>query len=162
MYDFEDNEILDIVSGKNIDRKNAYICSPLFDEAPEKLKDNMEQARLYMKITGHYMKVSAKAPHAYLPMLLCDRKPYERALAIKFGLELLEQCEMLLVCGDRLSQGMKGEIRHALKLKMPIVVFNQSLYEAVTDYADELNYSIKGISHNSDYVGLEGPAATLE
>lgn len=45
----------------------------------------------------------ARAPHAFLPMLLCDGVPSERAIALKFGIELLERSDVLLVCGNRIS-----------------------------------------------------------
>ena len=77
------------------------------------------------------MNVSARAPHAYLPALLCEQIPSERALALEFGMKLLENCEVLFVCGDRISNGMKGEIGKAASLNMAIIVFDESLYPAV-------------------------------
>lgn len=73
----------------------------------------------------------ARAPHAYLPMLLCDSLPSERALALSFGLSLLENSEVILICGNRLSSGMKGEIVHAALLRKPMVVFEEGLYREV-------------------------------
>ncbi len=67
-------------------------------------------------------------PHAYLPMLLCDKVPAERAIALDIGLRLLEQSKVLLVCGNRLSSGMKGEISRAVELRMDIIVFDEGLY----------------------------------
>ncbi len=45
----------------------------------------------YMHYAAKEMGLAARAPHAYLPMLLCDRIPNERALALQFGLRLLEE-----------------------------------------------------------------------
>ena len=109
-------------------RKKVYVCSPFSDPDADKQQENMRRARLYMLYANEHMGYLARAPHAYLPMLVCDKIPAERAMALRFGLELLEQSDMLLVCGTELSKGMKGEITHAAKLGIPIKVFDDELY----------------------------------
>lgn len=109
-------------------RKKVYICSPFSDTDPVKQMDNMRRARLYMLYAYEHMGYLARAPHAYLPMLVCDTIPAERAMAIRFGLELLEQSDLLLVCGTELTKGMRGEITHASKLGIPIITFDDDLY----------------------------------
>ncbi len=109
-------------------KKKVYICSPYSDPDSEKQQENMRRARLYMLYANEHMGYLARAPHAYLPMLVCDRIPSERAMALRFGLELLEMSDMLLVCGTVLSRGMEGEIAHAAKLSIPIIVFDDELY----------------------------------
>ena len=109
-------------------RKKVYICSPYSDPDPEKQLENMRRARLYMLYANEHMGYLARAPHAYLPMLICDGIPAERAMALRFGLELLEESDLLLVCGTVLSKGMKGEITHAAKLGIPILIFDDELY----------------------------------
>ena len=109
-------------------RKKAYICSPFHDPAVEKQRDNMLRARLYMLYANEHMGYLARAPHAYLPMLVCDRVPAERAMALRFGLELLENSDQMLVCGTVMTKGMQGEITHAAKLGSPIKVFDDDLY----------------------------------
>lgn len=109
-------------------RKKAYICSPYSADDKEGLLRNMRTARAYMFYAFKKMGMCARAPHAFLPMLLCDNVPNERAIALKFGLELLERSDVLLVCGNRISNGMKNEIAHATMLKLPIFVFDDRLY----------------------------------
>lgn len=109
-------------------RKKAYICSPFHDPVVEKQRDNMLRARLYMLYANEHMGYLARAPHAYLPMLVCDRIPAERAMALRFGLELLELSDVMLVCGTELSKGMRDEITHAAKLGIPIVTFDEDLH----------------------------------
>ena len=70
-------------------RKRAYICSPLSAEKDVDFLRNMHSARAYMYYAFEKMEMYARAPHAYLPMLLCDRIPSERDLALNFGLSLL-------------------------------------------------------------------------
>ena len=82
-------------------RKKVYICSPFSDTDPVKQLDNMRRARLYMLYAYEHMGYLARAPHAYLPML---------------------------VCGTDLTKGMRGEITHAAKLGIPIIAFDDDLY----------------------------------
>lgn len=109
-------------------KKKAYIFSPYADPNPSMQVENMRRARLYMLYAKEHMGYAVRAPHAYLPMLLCDSVAAERAMALRFGLELLEQSDILLVCGTVMSKGMKGEIVHAAKLGIPIQVFDNQLY----------------------------------
>ena len=109
-------------------RKRAYICSPLNGETNEEILSNMRYARFCMLYAHERMNLLARAPHAYLPMLLCDRLPAERALALEFGLRLLDESEILLVCGNRVSRGMAGEICHAAKLRMEIRTFDEEVF----------------------------------
>ena len=111
----------------NRHQKKVYICSPYSDPDLEQQLDNMRRARLYMLYAFEHMGYLARAPHAYLPMLVCDGIPTERAMALRFGLELLERSDLLLVCGTTLSKGMKGEITHAAKLGIPIQVIIEYL-----------------------------------
>lgn len=108
--------------------KRAYVCSPCSGSTAGETKRNIQAARFYMWYVFENMDLIARAPHAYLPILLSDRIPGERALALRFGLELLEQSELLLVCGKLLTSGMTGEITKAAELKMPIVAFDEELY----------------------------------
>lgn len=109
-------------------RKRAYICSPLNGETNEEILSNMRYARFCMLYVHERMNLLARAPHAYLPMLLCDRLPAERSLALEFGLRLLAESNLLLVCGTRVSRGMAGEIRHAAKLQMEIQTFDEEVF----------------------------------
>lgn len=109
-------------------RKRAYICSPLCGITAEEELSNIWNARAYMLYVRTMLGYLARAPHAYLPMFLCDHVAAERALALQFGLQLLEQSEMLLVCGERISRGMKGEIFHAARLGIPITVYCEEIH----------------------------------
>ena len=109
-------------------KKKAYICSPLGATKKEQVLVNMRDAKAYMYYASETLGCVARAPHAYLPALLCDKIPAERALALEFGLKLLEQCEILLVCGERISDGMLSEIIRSTKLNMDILVFDNDVY----------------------------------
>lgn len=111
--------------------EKAYVCSPLSADSREQLGVNIRTARVYMLLANKDLGYAARAPHAYLPLLLNDSIPAERALAIDFGLRLLEQSDILLVCGSRISCGMEGEIRHAASLKMAILTFDETVHRNV-------------------------------
>ena len=76
-------------------RKRAYICSPLSGSTAEEELSNIWRARAYMLYARTMLGYLARAPHAYLPMLLCDHVAAERALALQFGFQLLEQSLMV-------------------------------------------------------------------
>ena len=109
-HDYWEQELMYQFITEDKCRKKAYVCSPYSAENNEGMLQNMRTARAYMFYALKKMGMCARAPHAFLPMLLCDSVPSERAIALKFGIELLERSDVLLVCSNRISNGMKSEI----------------------------------------------------
>lgn len=134
----------------------AYICSPLGAKSEEEAVKNMYMARAYMYYVYKEMEQLARAPHAYLPMLLCDFLPEERALALQFGLRLLEKCDRLMVCGDRISTGMKGEILHAISINMRILTFSNPMYKKVCEYVKQENGDMERVELVEDHPFMAG------
>ena len=126
-------------------RKRAYICSPFRADTREQREKNLRTARAYMFYANKKMNMNAAAPHAYLPLLLCDEIPAERAIALRFGLEILEQSDVMLVCGNKLSNGMRGEIAKAALLRLPITVFDEGLYLEVQKLVTQNNGNKKSV-----------------
>jgi len=91
----------------------TYVCSPLSAPTRAEITVNAQRARTYMAMCEREFGCRAVAPHAYLPYLLDDFNPEERALALSFGASLLALCDRLVIYGDRISSGMKEEIRRA-------------------------------------------------
>lgn len=116
-------------------QKTAYICSPLRANDSNQMLKKMFAARAYMSYARDKLAYRAKAPHAYLPMLLCDHVSAERTLALRFGLSLMEMCDDVLICGNRLSNGMMGEIVQAIACNKKIIVFDEGLYHEVMKLA---------------------------
>ena len=145
-------------------KKRAYICSPLSAEDDTDFLRNMHAARAYMYYASEKMEMYARAPHAYLPMLLCDRLPSERALALSFGLSLLENSEVILICGNRLSSGMKGEIAYAVLFQMPMMVFDEGLYHEVQKEITKHggNKRFVQLDRENFVMGFSSPASYLE
>ena len=98
----------------------TYVCSPLSASSRAAMLANSAKANTYMVLAEREFGGKAVAPHAYLPYLLDDRIPEERALALEFGLKLLGLCDRIVVFGEVISEGMRGEIAYAEKLGLPV------------------------------------------
>jgi hypothetical protein len=108
--------------------ERVYICSPCRADTPDGVIRNMMAARVYMFYAYIHFAGVPKAPHAYLPVLLSDFYEDERALALRFGKRFLKTSDKMLVCGNRLSDGMYSEIKAAVKRGIPVQVFNNDAY----------------------------------
>lgn len=98
----------------------TYVCSPLSAATRTAMLTNAAKAMSYMAMAEREFGERAVAPHAYLPYLLDDRIPAERALALEFGQKLLALCSRLVVYGVRVSDGMQKEIAMAQQLGIPV------------------------------------------
>ena len=128
----------------------TYVCSPLSAPTRAEITVNSQRARTYMAMCEREFGCRAVAPHAYLPYLLDDSNPEERALALSFGASLLALCDRLVIYGDRISSGMKEEIQRAQELGIPILNRQIQLSDGSSDPVIVGRY-INGISLN----GLE-------
>ena len=128
----------------------TYVCSPLSAPTRVEIMANAQRARTYMAMSEREFGCRAVAPHAYLPYLLDDSNPEERALALSFGASLLALCDRLVIYGDRISSGMKEEIQSARELGIPIFDRQTELSDDPSDPVIVGRY-INGISLN----GLE-------
>ena len=99
----------------------VYICSPLSADTAEGVRLNMLKTREQMEVVSEIYNCRAIAPHAILPEYLDDHNPEERALGLKFGLDLLKLCKLMVVCGDVISDGMRRELEVAKELGIDII-----------------------------------------
>lgn len=106
--------------------RKIYVCSPLSASTEEGIRQNMLTARRYMERISALFCCRAVAPHAFLPAFLDDHTPEERELALHFGLKFLEGCDALVICGNRISRGMEGEIIHAINCGIDILHYTES------------------------------------
>ncbi len=97
----------------------VYICSPLSAPTKEGIRKNMEKAAYYAGLVSGVTGGRAIAPHSFLPEYLDDNIPEEREAALAFGLSVLRLSKAIIVCGSRISSGMRGEIRLAGELNIP-------------------------------------------
>ena len=98
----------------------VYICSPLSAPTERQIRENMKKASEYAELVVRQFHCRAIAPHSFLPAYLDDRIPEERELCLAFGISVLKLCRAVIVCGDRISKGMEGEIRAARDCKIPV------------------------------------------
>ncbi len=102
----------------------VYICSPFAGE----VEINIENARRYSRfaVEKGYLPIT---PHLLYPQFLDDDSQRERDLGLFFGLVLLDRCTEVWVFGDRISNGMKAEIKRANSKGQIIRYFNYDLVE---------------------------------
>lgn len=134
----------------------AYVCSPLSSSSRTQMRENMRNAKAYMFYVLNRMVYDPCAPHACLPLILNDARAKDRETALKIGLLLLEGCRVLFVCGARMSEGMRGEIRQAAKKKIRIIVFNENLYEETKRLAGK---SAVHLADDHPFLAMSTPAA---
>lgn len=106
----------------------VYICSPLSAPTKEGIRQNMEKAAHYARLVSGTFGCRAIAPHSFLPEYLDDNIPEEREAGLAFGLSVLKLSRAIIVCGSRISSGMRGEIKMAGELNIPAY--------ALIEYAD--------------------------
>ena len=113
--------------------KLIYVCSPLRGD----IEGNIKKANEYCREIAMQGNIPF-APHCVFTQFLDDMVAVEREMGIKMGLSLLPKCDELMVCGDRISEGMKEEIDLAYRLGVPVKFANQLLQEV---YASELEHA---------------------
>jgi hypothetical protein len=69
------------------------------------------------------------APHIYFTQFLDEDSKRERAIGLKYGLELLWKCRELWVFGSKITDGMRAEIALAADLKIPIKYYDEDMLE---------------------------------
>lgn len=103
-----------------MDMKLVYICSPLRGDVGR----NIRKANGYCRFAATKSVVPI-APHAMFTGFLDDTIPEEREIGLAMGLELLKHCSELWVFGNRMSEGMKAEIKVAEEMNIPIKYFDE-------------------------------------
>ncbi|GHV35022.1 hypothetical protein FACS18949_12160 [Clostridia bacterium] len=100
--------------------KKVYICSPYRGRNETEIGENVGRAIKYCQYAVK-QGVFPIAPHLYLTRFLDDSDPAERKLGLELGLVMLRDCSELWVFGERVSEGMRGEINEATKLGIKII-----------------------------------------
>jgi hypothetical protein len=96
--------------------KTIYVCSPLRGD----YETNIARAREYCRAVALDGNIPI-APHVYCTSFLDDTVEKERHIGMAIGIELLRFCDELMVCGDRISEGMAAEIAEAERLGIPVI-----------------------------------------
>ncbi len=93
----------------------VYIASPLSGDVEQNL-DFARKACRYAIFQGEI----PFAPHLLYTQMLDDGSAEERQRGIDMGNRVLERCDELWLCGDRISSGMAGERDLAEQLGLPV------------------------------------------
>jgi len=104
----------------------VYICSPFKGDKGA----NAEKAKRYCRFAFDRKKRPV-APHCFYPLFMDDDIPEERRLAMSFGADDLKHCEELWIFGNKISEGMKEEIRAARKMHIKLRHFNEDMEEII-------------------------------
>jgi hypothetical protein len=107
-------------------RPVIYVCSPLRGDVERNIHKAIGYSRYIYSKGGIPL-----APHVIFTTFLDDDDPVERAAGMEMGLELLAKCDELWAFGDKVSEGMAGEIAAAEELGLKVKRFNSRL-EAIT------------------------------
>lgn len=103
--------------------KLIYICSPFRSNNKAVQYANVRLAQNYCR-DAYKKNCIPVAPHLYLPQFLDDDTPAERDLALRIGLRLIDYCSEVWVHGNRISDGMRGEIEYATATGKPVIYKN--------------------------------------
>ena len=134
--------------------ERVYICSPLGADTEAEIFCNMRAAGGYAGYVIKKMQYFATAVHAYLPFFYNDKIPKQREEAMNMGMQVLKDSQILMVCGNRISKGMKEEIKYAIKNHKEIVVFNQNVFDDVVKLVSESGEREFNIQYNPDHPTL--------
>jgi len=91
----------------------TYICSRFRAYTPEERQFNIDVARYFCKVVIDRSPSEIPiAPHLFFPQFMDDDNEDERECGIEMGLELLTECDTIVVViiDNHVSEGMMGEI----------------------------------------------------
>lgn len=98
-----------------IKKKLVYIASPYSGE--------IEKNVAFAKAACKYAIEQDCAPiavHLIYPQLLDDGVPKERETGLQLGIQVLNVCDELWLCGETISEGMQGEWDAAVRRGLPV------------------------------------------
>lgn len=113
--------------------KLGYIASPLHASTKRGIKRNMKRARAYEVALNCISGSRNKAIHGYVPAVFDDKIQEEREIGLKMGLQLLDISDAIIICGNRITNGMKAELKVAINNNKLIYVFlgNPSRFKSI-------------------------------
>lgn len=109
--------------------KLVYIASPYAGD--------VEANVAFAKAACRYAMEQGATPvavHLLYPQLLDDGIPAEREAGLQMGLRVLESCDELWLCGERISQGMRAEFSAAKQMGIPVIRLPDIPTEAQKQY----------------------------
>lgn len=112
-------------------KQKVYICAPLGGD----IGRNIAKVKRY---TEYALKVGvAPVVSHFYALCLDDDNPQERRLGMEAGQSLLWFCDAMWVFGDKITEGMKEEIRFCEALHIPMKKIS---YQEIKKVLGEENY----------------------
>ncbi len=145
--------------------RRVYVCHPFADDP---VANQIFVKGFCEDLAGR--GVIPVAPHIYLPHFL--NEVTQRELAMQMCLGLLEVCDELAICSEKISSGMEREIKHAnahgiwVSLIADVVKDGPPLHG--TDHTSRPRRSARshaknrGLLHGADAQALEGAISVTE
>ena len=96
------------------ENKMVYIASPYAGEVEQNVRFAKAACLFAMR-----QDCTPVAVHLLYPQFLDDSNPTQREAGVRMGLRVLEACDELWLCGDRMSRGMSAELAAAERLGIP-------------------------------------------
>ena len=106
----------DATEKRPVFRPVVYICSPYRGDE----ETNTENAKKYCSMAVKRNAIPF-APHLLYPMFMSEES--ERDLSLYMGLVMLDKCAEVWVFGERITEGMRGEIERAEMRKKKVRYF---------------------------------------
>ena len=101
-------------------RKKVYVCAPFHGVSPEdRHRNEIKTGRRCRELYENGLH--PVAPQLLYPRWLDEDDPKERADGLSAALEWLEQCDVMYVYGEIVTEGMEKEIVFAKTHGIPIV-----------------------------------------
>ncbi len=108
--------------------KLIFVCSPYRGN----VEYNTSRAQGYCRFI-HSRGNIPFAPHLHNTQFLDESIPEEREAGIMLGLQFLLRSDELWLFGDKLTDGMKAELRAAQQMKIQIRYFTDRCVEREVD-----------------------------
>jgi hypothetical protein len=108
--------------------KKVYICSPYKGSCEKSIAQNRQRALMYCRF-AYEQGCNPFAPHAIYPEFMDDEDKRERADGMRMGQEWMWAMQEMWVFGNKISAGMKEEIKLAELMEMKIRYFDEGMEE---------------------------------
>lgn len=112
-------------------KEQVYVCAPFSVKTREKKLKTLYEGIEYVEYVKKKMQYFAIAIHTYLPAFINDKILANRDEMKKLRTQIIKQCDIVMVCGEKLSREMKQDILYAIERRKKIVVFTRELFQIV-------------------------------
>ena len=135
-------------------KERVYVCVPLSVKNHEKMLETVCVANKYVRYVMKELQYFAIALHTYLPAFLNDKTFMQRDRLYDLRTQILKQCDILMICGERVSRDMKQEILFAIKERKQIMVFSSKVFNIVTKMIVDSGQTEFSLQYNESHPKL--------